>query len=167
MIAFNPGTAHYAGISPLEVISRYQTQIPVNLHGIASELGILVSYESASLGNNAGMIYRSNTPSGFSITINQNDNPRRQRFTLAHEIAHYILHADMIGDGLVDDPMYRSGMRSDFETQANRLAADIILPKQAVLNNYKMGLSLPDLARRFEVSEQAMAICLDQMNLGF
>jgi Zn-dependent peptidase ImmA (M78 family) len=33
-------------------------------------------------------------------------HPNRQRFTLAHEIAHYVLHRDLVENGIVDDTMY-------------------------------------------------------------
>ncbi|HCM3005245.1 TPA: ImmA/IrrE family metallo-endopeptidase, partial [Klebsiella pneumoniae] len=52
----------------------------------------------------------------------------RQRFTLAHEIAHFLLHRDRIGDGITDDILYRSKLSDFMEVQANRLAADILMP---------------------------------------
>ena len=94
-----------------------------------SNLGLLVKKQS--LGNEiAGQIVRDswrngNTGrSGFTIYINSDQHPNRQRFTLAHEIAHYILHRDLIEDGLIDDTMYRSSLSNFYETQANRMAAD-------------------------------------------
>lgn len=44
----------------------------------------------------------------FLITVAANDPLTRQRFTLAHELGHYMLHRTLIGDGLDDDRAYRS-----------------------------------------------------------
>jgi Zn-dependent peptidase ImmA (M78 family) len=73
----------------------------------------------------AGKIVRvdAGSPSGYSIYINSSDPPRRQRFTLAHEIDHFVRHRDLLGDGLIDDGMYRSKLGAEYERRANRLAA--------------------------------------------
>src|ERR1700730_14453439 len=116
--------------SPMAVVAKYQKAPPVMLAPIASELGIKV--KRIPLGKLiAGQIMRdpvNGGPSGFSILINSDDGLRRQKFTLAHEIAHFILHRDLIESGIVDDTMYRSDLGSVYETQANQLAADILMP---------------------------------------
>ena len=49
--------------------------------------------------------------SGYAIFVNKGDRYKtRQRFTIAHKIAHFILHREAIGDGIVDDALYRSGL---------------------------------------------------------
>ena len=65
----------------------------------------------------------------------------RRRFTIAHEIAHFLLHRDKIGDQLSDDAMYRSSLSSDDERAANRLAADILMP-MGLIQDYMRKLSL-------------------------
>ncbi|KKK54288.1 hypothetical protein LCGC14_3086240, partial [marine sediment metagenome] len=47
---------------------------------------------------------------------------------LAHEIAHFLLHRDRLRNGIVDDVLYRSSLSNALEAEANRLAADIIMP---------------------------------------
>ena len=64
----------------------------------------------------------------YIIRVNRHDVKERQRFTLAHEIAHFLLHKDRIGDGISDDVLYRSKLSDFMEIQANRLAADILMP---------------------------------------
>lgn len=69
----------------------------------------------------------------------------------------------MIESGIVDDTMYRSELGSVYETQANQLAADILMPIRLVK---KWRQTLPDekdLAKKFDVSEQAMKIRLKGM----
>lgn len=102
----------------------------------------------------------------FIIRVNRHDSAERQRFTLAHEISHFLLHKDEIKDGIVDDVLYRSGISDWREAQANRLAADILMPQQLVSQwiERARALGVSDipvyLAEQFDVSEAAMRIRL-------
>ena len=153
------------GESPLEVVLRHQQRAPVDVYAVAEELGIPVGKDS-DLGDSAGKICRENTPSGFAIYVNPRDSRRRQRFTVAHELAHFLLHADLIGDGIVDNAMFRSKMSDYQERQANRLAADILLPKNAVKTAYRHTKGLAPLADMFDVSVDAMKIRLKELGIG-
>ncbi|MCV5491602.1 ImmA/IrrE family metallo-endopeptidase, partial [Escherichia coli] len=64
--------------------------------------------------------------------MNQHDMQARRRYTLAHEIAHFLLHRHLLRDGITDDVLYRSSQSSQIEAEANRLAADIIMPMHQV-----------------------------------
>jgi hypothetical protein len=155
--------------SPMAVVARHQKEPPVRLGPIAKELGIKVSL--IPLGRSiAGQIMRdpAGSPSGFSILINSDDATNRQRFTLAHELAHYILHRDLIESGIVDDTMYRSELGSVYETQANQLAADILMPIRLIKKYREQhpDSDFRELAKLFDVSEQAMKIRLSGMRYG-
>ena len=148
--------------NPMAIVARYQQQAPINLDGIANGLGIAVT--RTSLGSSiAGRIAREGRqagPSGYRILVNSDDHPNRQRFTLAHELAHYILHRDLIESGIIDDTMYRSTLNNALETQANRLAADILMPLKLVRRYWDLSHDPAELARRFGVSQSAMTIRL-------
>lgn len=106
-------------------ISELQKELPVKIGSIASAFGASVKSSTLKAGisgeikENEGKIL---------IRINRHDNKPRQRFTLAHEIGHLLLHRDRIGDGIVDDILYRSSLSDALEAQANRLAADLLMP---------------------------------------
>jgi len=107
------------------VIESKHVDLPVKIGQIAQELGLKV--KSATLGANiSGMIQSEDD--GHIIKINRHDVKERQRFTLAHEIAHFLLHEEHIGDGIIDDVLYRSSLSDNLEVEANRLAADILMP---------------------------------------
>jgi hypothetical protein len=155
----------------VEVINRHQQMWPVDLDGIARDLGIAVKYDRSLPDTISGKISRSRIwggPSGYLITVNANHHPNRQRFTLGHEIAHFMMHRDEIGDGIVDNEMYRSeGLNDHMERMADRQAAEIILPAPLVLKAYKThSKSIIVLARAFEVSEAAMRIRLKELRVG-
>ena len=104
---------------PQAIIARHTQDAPVNVSAIARDLGLNVYSDAQMPPDIAGKIVRggSGSPSGYSIYINASDPERRRRFTLAHEIAHFVLHRDLIGDGLIDDGMYRSKLGGEYERQ--------------------------------------------------
>jgi len=138
---------------------------PVNVIAVAAEFGLNV-WEMHSLpANISGKIFRdpmNGGPSGFSIAVNATDVYTRKRFTIAHEIAHFILHRSKLETGdPVDDSMYRSGLSTREEAEANRLAADILMPRSLIGTLVKSGVrDIESLANRFEVSLPAMQIRL-------
>jgi len=146
-----------------EIFDKYSTSAPVKLIAIANDLGINVKTDD--LGSQvSGVIKKdknSGGASGYTIIVNNADNKRRQRFTIAHEIAHFLLHRQYIGDGIQEDPLYRSGLPTTMERQANKLAAIILMPKDLVdklmikYNNNKA-----EVANALEVSRQALEIWL-------
>ena len=98
----------------------------------------------------------------YAIYVNGLHHVNRKRFTVAHEIAHFLLHKDYIGDGILDDALYRSGLGSDIETEANALAAKILLPDSLLAKEPLRKMSIRDLAEKFEVSEASMGIRLGE-----
>lgn len=159
-------------VDPSAVIARHQEYLPVNLDAIARDLKIPVLREPLS-DDISGKITRGTVlsdvgrpNSGFIIYINSTQHPNRQRFTLAHEIAHFVLHRDLIESGIVDDTMYRSALSSYYETQANRMAADILMPMPKVRAQWARHQSVGILARLFGVSEAAMKIRVEAANFN-
>lgn len=148
---------------PQDVISKHQKIAPINVVELAHELGINV-YKATDSNNLAGKIVKDHErggSSGYAIFVNSNDSGRRQRFTIAHEIAHFILHKTEIGDGIVEDALYRSGLSNRQEAQANKLAADILMPLHLINQAMNGGANtIRDLADIFQVSEGAMSIRL-------
>lgn len=142
-------------------IRKYQQQAPVDVVALAGTLGLRV-WQDSMPDNISGKIIRDSAhggASGYSVVVNENDAFVRQRFTVAHEIGHFLLHRHLIGDGLTDDAMYRSGLSTLQEVQANKMAAEILMPFTLIEESVKRGFrSLGDLATLFEVSKQAMAI---------
>lgn len=153
-------------ISPYAIVAKHQKAAPVNLAGIAHDLGLMV-YESHLGSEVSGKIVKDSVrggDSGYAVYINASDHLNRKRFTIAHEIAHFVLHRDLIEQGIVDNEMYRDKrISSHDETQANRMAADILMPVALVRHYKSQGYGLDQLAALFQVSQGAMKIRLDGM----
>ena len=146
----------------LDLLRKHQGTPPVNVVAIAHDLEINV-YKALGEGL-SGMIVKNTSQggaSGYAIFVNKEDPPPRQRFTIAHEIAHFILHQEAIGDGIVDDALYRSGLSNKQEIEANKFAAEILMPWHLINKAMNENInSIKDLATIFQVSESAMSIRL-------
>lgn len=149
-----------------EIVERYLAESPVKLGEIARELGLEV-FRSPLPPSVSGMIKPSDRVEGaYEIKLNKYEVAERQRFTLAHELAHFLLHKHDIRAGVIDNIMYRSALTSRKEYEANRLAADIVMPKEAVSRELQArgGVATEDVAKElavvFKVSPPAMRIRL-------
>jgi IrrE N-terminal-like domain len=152
-------------LTPGQIIAKYQAQAPVDVVAIATDLGINVWKMDSLPASVSGKIFRdplNGGRTGFSIAVNAAHSLVRQRFTVAHEIAHFILHRKKLESGdLIDDAMYRSGLSSKEETAANRMAADILMPFALIRSLINAGIRDPQsLAAKLQVSLPAMKIRL-------
>lgn len=141
---------------------------PIPVERIAVALGATIrrSPLDESL---SGMIYlKGRKP---IIGVNSRHHQNRQRFTIAHETAHLVLHRDTIIEDvhvdrrfpvLMRDANSATGMEK-IEIEANRFAAELLMPTFFLLRALKTrGFDIDDeeplkkLARYFRVSTQAL-----------
>lgn len=150
----------------VDVVKRFTSDLPVKVGGLAEDLGLRVT-RTPLPPKFSGLIRPSpDADAGFEIRVNKFESPERQRFTVAHEIAHYLLHRNDIHSGIVDSVMYRSTLTSRKETEANQLAAEILMPADAVaielrrLGGVRTDDAVQELAAIFRVSVPAMRVRL-------
>lgn len=139
-------------------------RVPVDPVRIARDMGIQVF--SAQLGDDVyGMI--SGSDSGVEIYVDQ-DNPEvRQRFTIAHEIGHFVANASAL-DGDVNFVERRSdaGAGTADEIHANEFAASLLMPAQQVKVAHAGKADVFRLAQQFDVSVPAMTWRLRHLGLS-
>ncbi|MEW6219197.1 MAG: ImmA/IrrE family metallo-endopeptidase [Thermodesulfobacteriota bacterium] len=99
------------------------------------------------------------------ILVHQADSRKRQRFTCAHELGHYV-HRASCGEALDEydtidlrDPLSKQGT-DPVERYANNFAANLLMPFHEVGRLHRAGTSLFDMADYFDVSEEAMSFRL-------
>lgn len=148
----------------LRIAEKHTRAAPVNVVRLAYDLGLVV-YETGDWPDNvSGMIRKDRKlggKSGYAVIVNDKHCEARRRFTIAHEIGHFVLHSDLIGDGIGDDGLYRSHLRSARESEANRFAANLLMPAELIEKAAADGAdTIADLARVFQVSRSAMSIRL-------
>ena len=146
-----------------DIVFNRQQSFPIETVPLAEDLGIEVYRVGGWKDDLSGMIKKEGEgkKNSYAIYTNKNHPATRRRFTIAHEIAHYLLHKELIGDGIVDDALYRSGLPGKIETEANELAAEILMPWRLIYRAMKEGHNtIPELAEIFQVSKSAMSIRL-------
>lgn len=146
-------------------ILHHTESSPVDVHGLAKSLGVKV-VEKPMPDGMSGSIEKKDGK--FIVTINAAHHPNRQRFTLAHELGHFVFHGDLIEKKAInDDKLYRDNSRDDVnETQANKFAASILMPEKLIKKLINGGINtVPGLANELNVSEQAMRFRIQNLNL--
>ncbi len=151
-----------------QVFKKSGTQIPVEVVKAAAsyELEVFVTDMEKMVGA---------TPSGilakhqgkWAIYINNEDSLTRQRFTIAHELGHFLLHS---GKQFVDsfsagEAFYRDGEDSTQEREANYFAACLLMPSEEVEKLWPESKDPKDAARKFQVSEVSMTYRLKHLGL--
>ncbi|MGV6838792.1 MAG: ImmA/IrrE family metallo-endopeptidase [Planktomarina sp.] len=71
------------------VVKKYLQEYPVKLGSLAKELGVAIKVATLPLGI-SGQISREEGQ--YIIRVNRNEARERQRFTIAHELSHFLLH---------------------------------------------------------------------------
>lgn len=143
-------------------------QAPVPIEDIAEKMGIKISYAPSD--EYSGMLIRKEKGQAL-MGINSNEIKTRMRFTIAHEVAHYIF--DTKSEVAID---YRSSLnlldKSDEEKRADLFAANILMPKKWINLDFEKiprgsfsQEHLTDLAKKYKVSLEAMKYRLVNMGL--
>ena len=152
-------------------------QVPVPIHLVAQRLNLTL--EAATLGDKVS-----------GLLVVQGDRARigynaaharvRQRFTISHEIAHYLLHvkktekAQLFIDKYLRfrrDELSSAGVETE-EVEANHLGAALLMPRGLVQQeirdhdlNLDDGEAIELLAKRFQVSTAAMGNRLSNLKM--
>jgi Zn-dependent peptidase ImmA (M78 family) len=152
--------------TPLEIIDFAKRngiyQIPINVAEIASKLDITVNYEPMP-DDNSGSLSKHKKTGKWIMTVNSLHHPHRQRFTIAHEIGHRIRHAANC-EHFEDTTFFRNGDTNPMEVEANRFAAEILMPEDEFISYLKnKSAKVEDIAEFFHVSSMAVRIRAKQL----
>lgn len=159
----------------VSIIKKFTSSTPVDMEKLLNALNIKLEYSSTLHSSISGELERCKDGS-FVIRVNNSHSKNRQRFTIAHELGHYMLHRVLIGNGVDDSKAYRSEAAGNFhntnikdwhETEANQFAAGLLMPKNQVIEAFtrEEDKSIAHLAKLFSVSESAMSIRLRSLKL--
>lgn len=146
-----------------QVIAEYWDDgiLPVVPACIAAQMGVAVLADPKLV---ASGHYE---PKGFNdsplITYNPTEPPVRQRFTIAHELAHFVLNHGARDRDTPDN--FTMAVHDQKEVAANKFAVCLLIPKSFVdaIVQVNMVRSLPKLAKIFGVSKVAMSYRLKEL----
>jgi Zn-dependent peptidase ImmA (M78 family) len=150
----------------------------VPIISIAKALGIEVQSESVE-DSLSGFLVRATKSGKAVIGVNKGHSKQRKRFTIAHELGHYLLHEGELVHFDAERPGFRVNYRSDaasseLEREANLFAAELLMPARFLERDSRIkridlleGQSgvLEQVAEDYGVSVQALTYRLANLGL--
>jgi predicted transcriptional regulator len=126
-----------------------------DLQVVVDQLGGRLHYVDMNwlMDDQSGTIYV-HQPQDFDVLIPGFTSPRRDRFTIAHELGHYFLHASQGGQPII---AYRRGT-GRCEWEANWFAASLLMPEEEFIKSWHKHRDPEVLASVFGVSLEAAEV---------
>lgn len=157
-----------------QMLSKFKVvRPPVDPEAIAGLLGVVVVREKLD-GNTSAMLYRESGQPPV-IGLNNSQSRKRQRFSIAHELGHLVLHpgrpliVDHVRVNFRDDRASAGSFREEIE--ANAFAAELLMPREMLevaLAEFELQTPENEIAKKlaavFGVSTEAIGYRL--VNLG-
>lgn len=131
---------------------------PLEIRQVVNKL-FHIEIEEADLGRDvSGFLER--IDSKWKIYLNRFESESRKRFTIAHELGHFVCHREKYSGGGITTPdqvFFRDDTLSDEEKEANDFAANLLMPEDIFREQVKAGhRKIIDLAARFKLSTAAI-----------
>lgn len=150
-----------------ERLRAFCSELGENIVELANDLGVKV-FEEELLPYESGYLEYAPTcgsASCYRIVINSRHSPERQRFTVAHELAHFLLHREKDDFVVSREQMHRSedyfqyleAEDRAYEAEANIFAATLLMPPNLFRPaSERLEGDVGQLAKLFWVSEDAV-----------
>ena len=159
-----------------QILEKFQIdELPVPVDQIAKKMGLEI--QPYDLGENVSGVLVIDKGKG-TIGFNNKESKVRKRFTIAHELGHYVVH--YANNGIFIDKNFKIEFRDQEsstgellkEQEANAFAAAILMPEKFLIREIEARQldlsddgSLNELAKTFNVSTTAMSFRLANLNL--
>jgi Zn-dependent peptidase ImmA (M78 family) len=157
-----------------KILDRFGSKIPIGIDAIVKAHGLKIFENNEMESSVSGILMIKGENAGVMVNIYHPEV--RKRFTIAHELGHYILHRSE-SDVFVDEaPIFYRGALSEGgvdarEIEANVFAAELMMPEESVRADFKAGRfrtpddAIVELAARYDISRAAMRYRLRQLKL--
>jgi Zn-dependent peptidase ImmA (M78 family) len=162
------------------LLAQYKiTNGAVPVETIARALGIEIKLDKVD-DDLSGFIVRDKQSRKAIIGANKSHHPHRQRFTIAHELGHFLLHEGHMVHLDENRGALRINLRSsesargedNDEKEANLFAAELLMPASFLKEDLRgkeldllgYGDFLDKLAKKYKVSIQALTFRLAYLN---
>lgn len=177
-------TSAYDLLDYLEKQTDFELKLPIDIKEIINYLNIKFNnkpdFKKIKLD---GMISIKNQEPEIWINPMKTSMQERIRFTLAHELGHFMLHIapdnDLTKDRSIEDPEIaynRDDNWNHIEMEANNFASQLLMPSSMITEETKKILSknsnftkdeiIENLASIFDVSKLAMKFRLKKMGVN-
>jgi len=161
------------------LIAQYKysvNSIPVDVRTILKDKGIVVKEIYLPDDISGVLDTREQKP---LVLINLSHSENRQRFSMAHELGHFLLQSSFSGVHMDKATYFRSNLSAEGtdidEKKANRFAAELLIPTDILLAKLQLYPDLIDsnddtpiqnLAKEFKVSSAALMFKLSGVIKG-
>jgi Zn-dependent peptidase ImmA (M78 family) len=135
-----------------------QACAPLTAERLVRGIGVSLSYAKLPEGKFGALIEEQH------IVIDQDSPPKRQRFTLAHEVMHHLIRhdAEILSD--LHEEFEGERLEAQLEALCNLGAAEMLLPGEvveaAIVKRGQNPRLIPELAELHQVSEEVVIIAL-------
>lgn len=161
-----------------KVLAEYSIQsAPVPVDRIAKQMGAQLRFSPLDQ-ELSGMIFiKDGVP---IIGVNSLHHPNRQRFTIAHEIGHLVLHRQTLTSAVhvdKDFKLFRGPKTAEgsdpIEVAANNFGSELLVPRtflEPFLEKLHVDMDdekpLEELAQKFRVSKQVLSYRIQNLARG-
>lgn len=137
---------------------------PIPLEAFCASMGISAIQPLESDGFEGALVTDENKAFG-AILYNGRSNRPRQRFTIGHELGHFLIPSHRGNQSCTSGDMSERGngsQRARQEAEANRFSAGLLMPqrlfRRALMRSRELSIAtVTDLASKFETSFEATA----------
>lgn len=158
-------------------------QAPIPVEKLARALNVQIIYVETEDDDLSGFFYRDPLTGKSVIGVNDDHYKTRQRFTIAHEIGHLMLHSfeDLHYDRKGSGGIFRRSAESATgenrdEVEANCFAAELLMPEELVYDKLEnseisdifernVDAAMREMAKDLGVSPHALTIRMAQLGI--
>jgi len=167
MVALNFRNDKRLTSSARSKLRNFCSSLDEDLVELANSLGVKVFEEDLWPYESGYLEYAPTcgSASNYRIVVNKRHSPERRRFSVAHELAHFLLHNDNSTDAIRSERFHRSDDHFEYlakgdqrnELEANAFAASLLMPANLFKPAFhRLNGDIRGLAKLFFVSETAV-----------
>ena len=134
------------------MVPKIEYEVPIT--DIARYLGFHIEYLDSMADHHSAIIY----PDNMLIGLNKNHHAHRQRFSLGHELGHYLLKH------LPEFELPPEEIKT-CNREADEFSGELLVPLESLKRSLNHTKSISDLAHLFNVSQDVITIRLLNQNL--
>jgi Zn-dependent peptidase ImmA (M78 family) len=155
-----------------KALDEFKTNNSIDVVNFATQLGISVFGDDLE-GESSYIEYKKDTGK-YEIYVNMNHTKQRQRFSVAHELGHFVFHKDELLKYGKISRQYVNSLNPEEEKKADDFAANLLMPKEMVEEyiNKKYNVNgnfidentVYDISKFFNVSKVFTVVRLRNLN---
>ena len=144
-----------------KMIKAHGLEAPVDINKLAINLGFTIELDDDPDERDSAVT----SLKLMIIMLNPQHHIHRQRFSLGHELGHYILKHDIERNSPTEEEETYKDMSRRIEHEADLFSACVLMPEEHFKQTYSKGVSPDELTRIYKVSKAAVWIRLQDLKL--